>query len=95
MNRVNPSMNDVHWWVYIHHPIQSLILLFLNIFITYYAIKNREKLPFENIILLLFSYLILFIMIKYSEDAISIFAFFPTIFLCTITFMKIKYDESR
>ncbi len=95
MERVNIHIHDEHWWVYIHHPVQSVLLLICNILITYYAIKNLKKVNIESIVLILLSYLAFFIMVRYSEDEVSLFPFFWSIFSSLLSFMKIKYHESR
>jgi hypothetical protein len=93
--KINPHVNDVHFWVYIHQPAQSAILLVISIIVTYNFIKKIVKFNLETFSIILFSYLAIFLMINYSEKEISIFAFFLSIFSNLIAFMKIKYTESQ
>ena len=94
MLRVNPHMNDVHWWIYLDSLIIHSTIVFINLYIIYYAIK-KSSLDFENIFLLLVSSSVGFMFFKIEVDEITFWPFLWSLFLNVIIFMKIKYSESR
>ncbi len=63
--------------------------------LTYYLAKHYSRIRISTIILLLLSYGIGYITIKFSDDAISIFAFFWDMVFILITYMKVKHYEPR